>query len=68
MGLTIANALLARAELRAGVVSRPFRADIRRSFCLIHPRNRPFWPHWPNICALCSQRWGIAPNRGQKQL
>jgi len=38
MGLTIANALLARAELRAGLVSRPFRADIRHGFCLIHPR------------------------------
>lgn len=38
MGVTVANALLARAELRDGLVSRPFLADIRHDFCLIHPR------------------------------
>jgi DNA-binding transcriptional LysR family regulator len=38
LGVTIANALLARAEVGAGLVTRPFRSRIAHRFCLIHAR------------------------------
>lgn len=38
LGITIANALLARAEAGAGLVARPFRSAIEHRFCLIHLR------------------------------
>ncbi len=43
LGVTIANALLARAEIGQDLVSRPFRARIEHRFCLIHAR-RPARP------------------------
>lgn len=39
LGVTVANALLARTESRGRLVSRPFLADITHSFCLVYPRN-----------------------------
>lgn len=39
LGVTVANALLARTESRGRLVSRPLLADIRHSFCLVHARN-----------------------------
>jgi DNA-binding transcriptional LysR family regulator len=39
LGVTVANALLARTESRGRLASRPFLADIQHSFCLVHPRN-----------------------------
>lgn len=37
IGMTIANALLSRSELRPGLACRPFDAGILHEFCLIHP-------------------------------
>jgi DNA-binding transcriptional LysR family regulator len=39
LGITVANALLARTESRGRLASRPFLADIKHSFCLVHARN-----------------------------
>jgi DNA-binding transcriptional LysR family regulator len=39
LGVTVANALLARAEAGSGLVSRPFRSGIEHRFCLIQARN-----------------------------
>jgi DNA-binding transcriptional LysR family regulator len=38
LGITIANALLARAEVGSGLVARPFRSEIRHRFSLIQAR------------------------------
>ena len=38
LGITIANALLARAEAGEGLCTRPFRSAIEHRFCLIHLR------------------------------
>jgi DNA-binding transcriptional LysR family regulator len=51
MGLTIANALLARSEARDGLTFRPFRADIRHSFALVHEIR----PVRPGLVAACVQ-------------
>jgi DNA-binding transcriptional LysR family regulator len=39
LGVTVANALLARTESRGRLVARPFLADIRHSFCIVHARS-----------------------------
>lgn len=37
IGVTIANALLARAEAGESLVTRPFDVPVEHAFCLIHP-------------------------------
>jgi DNA-binding transcriptional LysR family regulator len=39
LGVTIANALLARAEVGHGLVARPLQVPIEHRFCLIHARS-----------------------------
>lgn len=37
VGVTVANALLARAEAGSSLVTRPFDVPVEHAFCLIHP-------------------------------
>lgn len=38
MGITVANALLARSEAKDSLTFRPFRASIQHSFCLVYEK------------------------------
>lgn len=57
LGVTIANALLARGEAGDGLVCRPFSAPIQHSFSLAHLKN----PSRPRTLAVFSQHiWDVS--------